>query len=143
MKSFGDAIGEAGVSVNAAARLLGESSCGSPHVVEGGVLDRDHLARMTLGDRDLEREILSLFHRQASMLLGRMANGAPKVIAALAHTLTGSARGVGAWKVAAAAEAVERTAADRDQGGMEAAIERLSSAVERARAAIADLTQLC
>ena len=77
------------------------------------------------------------------MLLGRMANQAPRVIAALAHTLTGSARGIGACQVAAAAEAVERAAAGREQAGIEGAIGRLSAAVTQVQAVIAGLTQVC
>jgi len=116
---------------------------GYPDVTQSAVLDRNHLAHITLGDEALEREVLGLFHLQAAMLLGRMANQAPRVIAALAHTLTGSARGIGAWQVAAAAEAVERAAAGREQAGIEGAIGRLSAAVTQVQAAIAGLTQVC
>jgi hypothetical protein len=123
--------------------LVGEDSRHLPDMTDGGILDRNHLAHITLGDRALEREVLGLFHRQAEMLLGRMANQAPRVTAALAHTLTGSARGVGAWQVAAAAEALERASAAPDQAGIERAIGRLSTAVTQAQAVIAGLTQLC
>src|SRR5438105_3256790 len=68
------------------------------------IIDMDHLARMTLGDASLKVDVLRLFDRQAGMLLARMMNEAPKVIAAFAHTLSGSARGIGAWQVGAAAE---------------------------------------
>ena len=37
-------------------------------------IDFEHLSRMTLGDRTLEREVLSLFVRQAEMLRARMRN---------------------------------------------------------------------
>jgi HPt (histidine-containing phosphotransfer) domain-containing protein len=112
-------------------------------MAQRAVLDRNHLARITLGEEALEREVLALFHRQSAMLVARMPNQTPRVIAALAHTLTGSARGVGAWHVAAAAEAVERAATGREQAGIEEAISRLSRAVTQAQAAIARLTQLC
>jgi HPt (histidine-containing phosphotransfer) domain-containing protein len=111
--------------------------------VAGRVIDRNHLARMTLGDGSLEREILGLFRQQAGMLLARMASESPKVIAGFAHTLTGSARGIGAWQVAAAAEALERAAIGRDQGRIASALRHLSMAVTRAHAAIADLTSAC
>jgi len=100
-------------------------------------IDLAHLARMTLGEASLEHEVLSLFDRQAVMLLARMASEPPKVIAALAHTLIGSARGIGAWRVADAAEAVERLAAQDAHDGLTGAIKRLASAVEEARAEIA------
>ena len=149
MKPCGDAISRVGLAgvpeppVNPAAHLRGENPRHLPNMPEGGVLDRNHLAHITLGDGALEREVLRLFHRQAAMLLGRMANQAPRVIAALAHTLTGSARGVGAWQLAAAAEAVERAAVGCDQAGMKGAVERLCTAVAQAQAVIAGLTQLC
>ena len=70
-------------------------------------IDLVHLARMTLGDRSLEREVLQLFDRQSALLIARMRNAAPDGVATIAHTLKGSARGIGAWRVARAAEAVE------------------------------------
>jgi HPt (histidine-containing phosphotransfer) domain-containing protein len=101
------------------------------------VFDTEHLARMTLGDENLEREVLEMFIRQADMLLGRMENQPASVVAGLSHTLIGSARGVGAWKVAVAAEALERndiTPAVTVAIG----IRRLAEAVTEARSAIAD-----
>ena len=53
-------------------------------------IDRAHLARMTHGERDLEREVLQLYATQADILLGRMLRKmriAAAAIAALAHTL--------------------------------------------------------
>ena len=148
MKSCGDAVfrvGIAGISEApvGSTPVWGEASPHLPDITQSAVLDRNHLAHITLGDEALEREVLGLFHRQAAMLLGRMANEAPRVIAALAHTLTGSARSVGAWQVAAAAEAVERATTAPDQPGIEEAIGRLSTAVTQVQAAIAGLTPLC
>src|ERR1041385_1297905 len=70
-------------------------------------IDTAHLSRMTLGEQSLEREVLELFDRQAAMLLNRIHGAAPAVARASAHTLKGSALGIGAWRVARAAEAVE------------------------------------
>src|SRR5690349_5709477 len=70
-------------------------------------IDLVHLARTTLGDRSLEREVLQLFDRQSTLLLARMRAAAPGGMVMLAHTLKGSARGIGAWRVARAAEALE------------------------------------
>ena len=67
-------------------------------------IDLVHLARMTLGERSLEREVLQLFDRQSTLLVARMRSAPPAAIAALAHTLKGSARGIGAWRVARAAD---------------------------------------
>ena len=66
-------------------------------------IDREHLARMTFGERGLEREVLMLFDRQCGLLLARMRDGEAAVMAPLAHTLKGSASGIGAWGVARAA----------------------------------------
>jgi HPt (histidine-containing phosphotransfer) domain-containing protein len=74
------------------------------------ILDETHLARMTLGDRRLEREVLELFVRQTTIMLGRIVGADQPLAAAAAHTLKGSARGIGAWRVARAAELVENAA---------------------------------
>ncbi len=74
------------------------------------VIDASHLERMTLGDRRLEREVLELFVRQTTILLTRIAGAEPPMAAAAAHTLKGSARGIGAWRVARAAELLEQAA---------------------------------
>jgi HPt (histidine-containing phosphotransfer) domain-containing protein len=98
-------------------------------------IDLVHLARMTLGERSLEREVLQLFDRQSTLLLARMRSAAPSGVVTLAHTLKGSARGIGAWRIARAAEAVE--AAGPVQ--MAAALDALAAATDEARATIAEL----
>jgi HPt (histidine-containing phosphotransfer) domain-containing protein len=98
-------------------------------------IDLVHLARMTLGERSLEREVLQLFDRQSTLLLARMRSAAPAGVVTLAHTLKGSARGIGAWRVARAAEALE-VAGAADTG---AALDRLAEAADEARAVIAEL----
>jgi HPt (histidine-containing phosphotransfer) domain-containing protein len=98
-------------------------------------IDLVHLARTTLGDRSLEREVLQLFDRQAALLITRMRSATPGGVVIIAHTMKGSARGIGAWRVARAAEAVE-LAASADVGD---ALERLAAAADEARTVIADL----
>jgi hypothetical protein len=110
-----------------------------PLVPAAAAIDRDHLAQMTHGERALEREVLQLFSMQAGLLVARMHEAAPKAAGALAHTLNGSARGIGAWRVAEAAEMVERGAAVG--GDIAAARERLIRAVSEAQAAIAQIVQ--
>jgi HPt (histidine-containing phosphotransfer) domain-containing protein len=90
---------------------------------------------MTLGERSLEREVLQLFDRQSTLLLARMRSAAPAGVITLAHTLKGSARGIGAWRIARAAEAVETAGPTQ----MKAALDALAAATEEARAVIADL----
>jgi len=112
----------------------------SPALVPDGPVDRAHLYRMTLGDPTLEDEVLRLFERQAVMLIGRMAGAPADCVAALAHTLDGSARGIGAWRVAQAAQALERVAqAGGDTG---AAIGTLRLAIDEALVAIAGMLRV-
>ena len=100
-------------------------------------IDLDHLSRMTQGERSLECEVLQLFDRQATMLTVRMREAPPALIAASAHTLKGSARGIGAWRVASAAEAVELAASN--EAKLENAVQVLGASVNEAKAAIAAL----
>jgi len=102
-------------------------------------IDVTHLARMTLGDASLEREVLQLFDRQADILLARMQQVTPTAAAAYAHTLKGSSSGIGAFKVARAAEAVENAATRNAEADVVAAISRLGTAISEARAMIAEL----
>ena len=102
------------------------------------VIDDDHLSRMTLGDRRLEREVLEIFVRQTVIMIERIAGAEPALAAAAAHTLTGSARGIGAWRVARAAEQLERVANGKSgAAALDEAVEELKSATVEASAAIA------
>jgi hypothetical protein len=109
-----------------------------PLVPDTQPIDRNHLFRMTLGDHKLECEVLQLFERQAAMLLSRMGEADPAGVAALAHTLRGSARGIGAWNVARAAEAVEVAAGARSVE-LQPAMNALSGAINDARRVIVAL----
>ena len=100
-------------------------------------IDQVHLERMTLGDRSLEREVLEIFARQTAMTLERIAGAGPARTAAAAHTLKGSARGIGAWPVAQAAERLEQAATSAaNEAAMLAAIAELEAASFEARLAI-------
>jgi HPt (histidine-containing phosphotransfer) domain-containing protein len=111
---------------------------GEPPREEVRPIDLVHLARMTLGDRSVEREVLQLFVRQAAMLLARMEGADARSVAALAHTLKGSAQGLGAWRVAAAADLVEvRSGTGPD--ALAASVAALRAAVAEAQGVIADL----
>jgi HPt (histidine-containing phosphotransfer) domain-containing protein len=101
------------------------------------VIDASHLERMTLGDRRLEREVLELFVRQTAILLNRIASAEPAMAAAAAHTLKGSARGIGVWRVARAAELLEEAAGSAGtEDEVEGAIEELKAASLEASVAI-------
>jgi HPt (histidine-containing phosphotransfer) domain-containing protein len=103
---------------------------------EPPVIDERHLERMTLGDRALEREVLEIFLRQTIIMLERIAGAAPPLAAATAHTLMGSARGIGAWRVARAAERLEQAAGQSNGQHMAAAVEDMRAATIEASAAI-------
>ncbi len=100
-------------------------------------IDLEHLTRMTLGEPSLEREVLQLFDRQATMLMERMQQPCAANAAAAAHTLMGSARGIGAWSVAGAAEKVEAAALSGKPFGE--AVATLAVSIGEARMVIADL----
>src|SRR4051794_24740768 len=104
-----------------------------PLVPEDGPIDLAHLKRMTLGDAKLQREVLAMFVSQAARL-GEALAGVPAEALQLAHTLSGSARAVGAFAVAEAAEGVHRAVRDGAEPGR--AVGALKSAVAEARAAI-------
>jgi HPt (histidine-containing phosphotransfer) domain-containing protein len=69
-------------------------------------IDHVHLARYTMGNRALEIEVLQLFAGQAPETMASLvAAQDAKSWHIAAHTLKGSARAVGAFAVATAAEA--------------------------------------
>jgi HPt (histidine-containing phosphotransfer) domain-containing protein len=105
-------------------------------------IDLIHLARQTLGDRDLETELLGLFTRQAIQIVARLSADLPSDDipwrADLAHTLKGSARAIGAIRVAIKAEIYEVQARD-GKPNLQPALTALKSAVDEACRTIAEL----
>lgn len=107
-------------------------------------IDLAHLSRQTLGDCDLEKELLTLFDRQAEQIVARLDTemGADdrRWRRDLSHKLAGSAKAVGASRVAQAAstyeEALFSSASDRELAGL---CGELAAEVAVAREAIADL----
>ncbi|MEO1793892.1 MAG: Hpt domain-containing protein [Pseudomonadota bacterium] len=81
---------------------------GSTEPVAAKAIDRDHLARYTLGDSALEHEILDLFATQVVKLLSAVVDAESQSEWRFAtHSIKGSARAVGAWDLAATAERLE------------------------------------
>jgi HPt (histidine-containing phosphotransfer) domain-containing protein len=107
-----------------------------PLVPDDGPIDIEHLRRMTLGDASLEHEVLAMFSAQAVRLIGALAK-LPADAGALAHTLKGSARAIGAMDVADAAEALEAAL----QNGTNPAqpLAELNEAIALARTAIDEI----
>ncbi len=91
-----------------------------------------------MGDEEVQREVAGLFMDQTASVLKvlREAAHAPQRVDA-AHQLKGSARAVGAWRVAAAAEIVERLGPDASDDQLMEAMAGLHASVAEARAAIA------
>jgi HPt (histidine-containing phosphotransfer) domain-containing protein len=105
-----------------------------PLAPDDGPIDFEHLKRMTLDDSGLEQEVLAMFAAQSAKLMAALA-AVPADAPALAHTLKGSARAIGAFGVAEAAarlEAIVANGADPSSQLIE-----LGDAVALARAAIA------
>jgi len=75
---------------------------------QSSTLDRAHLSRHTFGDLDLEREVLHLFRTQSLIYLNRVKAARSDIEWRDAvHSLKGSARAIGAWRIAEAAERAE------------------------------------
>lgn len=105
-------------------------------------IDLIHLARQTHGDRHLETELLGLFRRQAAQIIERLSADLPADSipwrADLAHTLKGSARAIGATRVAIKAEIYEVQARD-GKPDLKPALSALKAAVDEACSAIGEL----
>ena len=89
-------------------------------------IDRRHLSRYTLGDPALEAEVLGLFAAQLPDTIDALKEACcERAWSMAAHTLKGSARAVGAWRLAQLAEQAERAPclATAGQAGLVAAIE--------------------
>lgn len=107
-------------------------------------IDLVFLAQQSLGDKGLEIELLTLFEKQSETIVGRLVkpvcSSDRKWQHDLAHTLKGSARAVGAVRVAQVAEdfeaAIDAGVSDDVLAGH---AERLQSVVNEAREIILDL----
>jgi HPt (histidine-containing phosphotransfer) domain-containing protein len=106
------------------------------------VLDLGHLRVYTLGPGDFEREIVGLFLTELSKSLSALDRAAtPDAWHMAAHSLKGSALGVGAWRLAGAAreaEVARHSTTERRQS----ALARISKAAADVRVEIARLRLL-
>ena len=106
------------------------------------VVDLVHLSRQTLGDAVLESELLRLFAVQAQQYSAWLEEAfAPSEAAKradLTHRLKGSARAIGAFPLAEAAESYEEAlrAGSQDTSGEKRS---LAEALEQAQRAAAQL----
>ncbi len=98
------------IAISPAFAMPGGESAGS---AGARPVDLAHLSRQTMGDRELEREILKLFVQQALGVCARIATATPQERLPLAHSLKGSARGVGAFAIADCAVELEESPNDK------------------------------
>lgn len=89
-------------------------------------VDLAHLARQTMGDRQLEQDVLSLFVQQMSGMRERIAGADEAERRMLAHALKGSARSIGAFAVADCAAKIE------DQPSNKALLAKLGKSIDDA-----------
>jgi HPt (histidine-containing phosphotransfer) domain-containing protein len=94
-------------------------------------IDIKHFEAATFNDRALQREVLGLFEAQAEKLAAVIRDTSGRARAEAAHTLKGTARGIGAFALADAAEKVEQGSAE--------ALDELSRRIVEARSAAASL----
>lgn len=105
--------------------MRGDDSSNTP-------IDLAHLRRYTLGDKDLETEILGLFLAQLPETIASLRSASTEQDWKIAaHTLKGSSRAVGAWRIARLAQEAEALAAGAASAWSEA-ITKLEAAASEA-----------
>lgn len=70
-------------------------------------INMEHLSRQTMGDKSVEREVLAIFIEQARGCIEELARVNGLACKAIAHRMLGASRGIGAFAVAEAAQALE------------------------------------
>ena len=106
---------------------------------ESVLVDLVHLSKYTLGDRSLECELLSLFRCQSGVYLQRLETAASlSEWREAAHSLKGSARGIGAWAVGDQAETIEQLS-ELDGASREDALMKVRGAIDETIAHVAIL----
>ena len=100
-------------------------------------VDLKHLRRYTLGNASLEREVLGLFLSQLPSTLAALGEArSEKDWKIAAHTLKGSGRAVGAWRIARIAEHAERSGHSTKPAQVAETLKLLEEAADEARAFI-------
>lgn len=96
-------------------------------------VDLAYLGRFTFADRELEREVLYLFAQSVPGYIAALATAADDTAwQRAAHTIKGSARAVGAWRVARMAETAERIGFAAGQDRRKHALDLISEAADEA-----------
>ena len=109
----------------------GESSAAS----HARPIDLEHLSRQTIGDRDVEREVLDLFVHQALSVRDAIVTADLAERLRLCHALKGAARGVGAFPIA---DCVAKIETHPENTGL---IKRLARLIDEVRDFIAAISR--
>lgn len=108
----------------------------------GNPVDFEHLARYTLDEPELEREVLGLFCSQSVLLLDQLrAAKSDEDWKQAAHSLKGSARAIGAWRMAQAAEQAEALQGDGLSELRSARVDEVEASLREAEAYIATVLE--
>lgn len=116
-----------------AAQKWGENKTGHGGCIKKPI-DLVHLATQTLGDQELESEILGMFLSQSAGYLNEFlkADGMEARKRA-AHKIKGTARGLGAWDLASIAEQAETESFEND-AELQIAIQRVTAYIREIQA---------
>lgn len=91
---------------------VGDAATGAPCPSRRRPIDLVHLARQTCGDRALEADVLGMLGRQLDTLMRRLDGAREEDRRQIAHSLKGTARNVGAFRLADSAERYETALRD-------------------------------
>lgn len=119
----------------------------APADAAGLRIDRVHLSRYTMGNLSLEREILALFVDQLPSLMSAIIDSkSTDDLYRAAHTLKGSSRAIGAWRLADVATRIEEqvhaaqsvATASPDPAALRVLFDQLNSEADATLKAVAD-----
>ncbi len=109
----------------------GQASC---EALQVNPVDLKHLRRYTMGDIHLEKEVLGLFFDQLPLTIHSLAEArTDRDWRMAAHTLKGSGRAIGAWRVARLAELAERQFNVHNRPLCAQTVARIQDAADEAR----------
>jgi hypothetical protein len=96
-------------------------------------VDLTHLARYTMGNAVVEREVLELFRRQTRLYFDRLSRAtSDDSWREAARVLKASARGVGAWQILQSAETAERLTLSSPRSSRDDVLRSLASQIDEA-----------
>ncbi|GJM01713.1 MAG: hypothetical protein DHS20C08_02140 [Rhodomicrobium sp.] len=103
-------------------------------------VDLVHLCRQTFGNKELEAEVLGLFLSHSVQCLARLqAATTDKDWADAAHSIKGTARAIGAWKVGDITETYERLAEQNKLQDKAPAVVEIAAVINETNEYIRDL----